>query len=316
MRTWVAVLTLLFASLVLVAGCGGGESGISDENTSEEAYAEMPSETSTETPSEAPAEDASEPTTSAMGSEVSQVSILDIINSFGERLEVEVEVADNIAEQRRGLMERTELAENAGMLFVFDGEQVRSFTMKNTLIPLSIAFIDAGGVIVDIQDMEPLDDVPPDYISAGPAQYALEVNQGFFANRGIEVGNVVELPGLPGSLGTPSSAEMVQAFRNAGLEVGESYPVEHEPNWEEKPIPKNHTEATRFLIPSLEGDAGGRVFVFGSEADLRAVRSYYESLPGSVKPHLYVEGQVLLQITNQLSREEADRYGAVLREMV
>ena len=134
MRTWVAVLTLLFASLVLVAGCGGWESGTSDENTSEEASAEMPSETSTETPAGAPAEDAAEPTTSAMRSEVSHVSILDIINSFGERVEVELEVADDIAEQRRGLMERTELVENAGMLFVFDGEQVRSFTMKNTLI--------------------------------------------------------------------------------------------------------------------------------------------------------------------------------------
>ena len=53
--------------------------------------------------------------------------------------------------------------------------------MKNTLIPLSIAFVDSEGRIVVIQDMQPLDDVPPHYVSAEPAQYALEANQGFFA---------------------------------------------------------------------------------------------------------------------------------------
>jgi uncharacterized protein len=64
--------------------------------------------------------------------------------------------------------------------------------MKNTLIPLSIAYIDAEGRIVDIQDMQPLDETT--HPSAELAQYALEVNQGFFAQRGIQVGNQVELP--------------------------------------------------------------------------------------------------------------------------
>ncbi len=112
--------------------------------------------------------------------------------SGGERVEVEAEIAEDEAERRRGLMERTELAENAGMLFVFDREQPLSFWMRDTLIPLSIAYIDAEGRIVDIQVMQPLDETP--HPSAEPARYALEVNQGFFEERGLEVGDEVEVP--------------------------------------------------------------------------------------------------------------------------
>ena len=80
------------------------------------------------------------------------------------------------------------------MLFVFEGEQTLSFWMRDTLIPLSIAYIDAEGRIVDIQGMQPLDEAPPHYVSAEPAQYALEVNQGFFEEWGVDVGDTVELP--------------------------------------------------------------------------------------------------------------------------
>jgi uncharacterized membrane protein (UPF0127 family) len=80
------------------------------------------------------------------------------------------------------------------MLFTFEEEQTLYFWMKNTLIPLSIAFIDSEGRIVDIQDMKPLDDDPPHYVSAEPARYALEVNRGFFEERGVKVGDRVELP--------------------------------------------------------------------------------------------------------------------------
>jgi uncharacterized protein len=114
--------------------------------------------------------------------------------SGGEKVEVRVEVADNIFERARGLMYRTALGVNRGMLFVYPEEQRLSFWMKNTLIPLSIAFIDSERRIVDIQDMKPLDDEPPSYVSADPAQYALEVNQGFFDERGVKVGDRVELP--------------------------------------------------------------------------------------------------------------------------
>ena len=119
--------------------------------------------------------------------------------------------------------------------------------------------------------------------------------------------------------------EVIQAFQNAGLEVGETYPVEEEPGWDETQVPKRYAQALRFTIPSLgvppEGDPGprdrgGRVFVFDSEGDLGNVRSFYEGLGPAVRPHVYAKGQVLLQITNNLPRADADRYGAVLQETV
>ena len=119
-------------------------------------------------------------------------AIVTIINSGGQRVEVPVEIAATEAARERGLMGRTALAEDAGMLFVFDREQPLAFWMKDTLIPLSIAYIDSNGRIVDIQDMQPLDETP--HPSAEPARYALEVNQGFFAARGIQVGDRAELP--------------------------------------------------------------------------------------------------------------------------
>ena len=127
-------------------------------------------------------------------SEPSGLRTLVIDASGGKKVEVRVEVADDLAEQTKGLMDRTTLGENRGMLFVYPEEQELSFWMKNTLIPLSIAFIDSERRIVDIQDMKPLDDKPPSYVSADPAQYALEVNQGFFEKRGVKVGDRVELP--------------------------------------------------------------------------------------------------------------------------
>ena len=117
-----------------------------------------------------------------------------IHTSSRKEVRVRVEIADNAFERARGLMYRTVLAEDRGMLFIYDAEQKLSFWMKNTFIPLSIAFIDSEGRIVDIQDMKPLDDDPPHYVSAKPAQYALEVNQGFFEERGVKVGDRPELP--------------------------------------------------------------------------------------------------------------------------
>jgi uncharacterized protein len=124
--------------------------------------------------------------------EASPSATLTIINSLGESVPVQVEIADTDAEWQMGLMGRTALAEDAGMLFVFDQEQQLSFHMRDTLIPLSIAYIDAGGTIVDIQDMQPLDETS--HPSAVPARYALEVNQGFFEAQGVQVGDWVELP--------------------------------------------------------------------------------------------------------------------------
>ena len=181
MRALVAALVLLLASLLFAVGCGGEEKG-------EPPSGNIPETT---TPSETTASSSDESATSAL-----------IPSGGGERVEVEVEIADGIFERMRGLMYRTELAENAGMLFVLEQEQQLSFNMNNTFIPLSIAYIDSEGRIVDIQKMEPVNNeqtVPdadlPSYVSAEPAMYALEVNQGFYEERGIEVGDTVELPG-------------------------------------------------------------------------------------------------------------------------
>ncbi len=103
-----------------------------------------------------------------------------------------VEVADDPLERSLGLMYRESLPENRGMLFVYPDEQPRAFWMKNTRIPLSIAFADAGGTIIAIMDMIP-DDGRTRYRSPGPAKYALEVNQGWFENNGVKVGSELRL---------------------------------------------------------------------------------------------------------------------------
>lgn len=114
--------------------------------------------------------------------------------SDGEDVRVRVEIADTSAERSRGLMGRTSLGENRGMLFVFEREQTLSFYMKDTLIPLSIAYIDSEGRIVGIQQMQPM--TTTSHPSSEPAQYALEVNQGFFRGQGIKEGDTVDLPSL------------------------------------------------------------------------------------------------------------------------
>ncbi|TCJ13049.1 DUF192 domain-containing protein [Rubrobacter taiwanensis] len=135
---------------------------------------------------------ANEPAPEPPATPENELPTLTIDASGGGEVAVRVEIASTPAERSRGLMGRTALAEDAGMLFVFEREQTLSFWMKDTLIPLSIAFISAEGEIVDIQDMQPLDETP--HRSARPARYALEVNQGFFEERGVKVGDAVKLP--------------------------------------------------------------------------------------------------------------------------
>lgn len=115
---------------------------------------------------------------------------------------LQVEVADTPASRAQGLMHRTHMDENAGMLFVFESTSRGGFWMKNTLIPLSIAFIDERWLIVDIKDMK----VAPDpkegpftiYESAKPYHYALEVNEGFFTRNRVKVGaKVTYVPRKP-----------------------------------------------------------------------------------------------------------------------
>ena len=107
---------------------------------------------------------------------------------------VTVESADTPAERAHGLMGRTSLGTDEGMVFVFDGPTDGSFWMKDTLIPLSIAFWDEAGRIVGIRDMEPCAEDPcPTYDSPQPYVGALEVDQGFFAEHGVVIGDRIEL---------------------------------------------------------------------------------------------------------------------------
>jgi uncharacterized protein len=114
--------------------------------------------------------------------------------SDGEK-EVAVEIADTEQERARGLMGRTSLPEDAGMLFVYPGTTEGAYWMKNTLIPLSIAFYDERGVILRILDMEPCRRDPcPLYDPRVSYAGALEVNRGAFARWGFREGDRIELP--------------------------------------------------------------------------------------------------------------------------
>ena len=102
---------------------------------------------------------------------------------------ITVEVADTDFLRNKGLMFRESMPDNDGMLFVFPDNVVRSFWMKNTLIPLSIAFIDHDGYITNIEDMTPHD--LNNTISTSPATRALEMNKGWFDDMGISPGDYV-----------------------------------------------------------------------------------------------------------------------------
>ncbi len=106
---------------------------------------------------------------------------------------LKVEVAREEPQRLQGLMFRKNLGREEGMLFIFDELAYQSIWMKNTLIPLSVAFIDRDGVILNILDMEP--QTLDSHMSAGPALYAIETNKGWFAAKKVKAGDKVT--GLP-----------------------------------------------------------------------------------------------------------------------
>ncbi len=99
---------------------------------------------------------------------------------------IRAEVAANNDTRMRGLMFRKSLEPNQGMLFVFDETTRHCMWMKNTLIPLSVAFIGADGVIANIADMKPHDETS--HCATRPVPYALEMDRGWFATRGLKAG--------------------------------------------------------------------------------------------------------------------------------
>ena len=112
----------------------------------------------------------------------------------GDQVEVHVEVADSPDERATGLMDRPSLPEDQGMVFLWDEPVEVAFWMKDTLIPLSIAFWDEEGRILAILDMQPCEADPcPVYDPEVAFVGAIEVNEGFFEEHGIERGDRIEL---------------------------------------------------------------------------------------------------------------------------
>ena len=160
----------------------------------------------------------------------SSLPVITFTTGRGAAVPLAVEIADDPNETSCGLMHRTELPENQGMIFVFAADSQTGFWMRNTLLPLSIAFVAADGRIVDIQDMEPVpasghtpyqfpdgriyavadgQAAPPGstivtYPPRAPFRYAIEVNKGWFSRHGIAVGNRVDLATVQaGAAGEP-----------------------------------------------------------------------------------------------------------------
>ena len=108
---------------------------------------------------------------------------------------IRAEVAADFGSRAQGLMYRKEMPSNAGMLFIFEQPGEQCMWMKNTLIPLSVAFLDERGAIINIEDMAP--QTLDSHCARRPARYALEMNRGWFAARGVKPG--MRLGGIPGA---------------------------------------------------------------------------------------------------------------------
>jgi uncharacterized membrane protein (UPF0127 family) len=111
-----------------------------------------------------------------------------VLSVSGHKLTAEV--ASTEASRTQGLMHRRILPADRGMLFVFPDVSRHAMWMMNTFIPLSVAFVDEGGTIINIEDMKP--HTQDSHPSAKPAKYALEMNLGWFAKRGIKPGAKIE----------------------------------------------------------------------------------------------------------------------------
>jgi uncharacterized membrane protein (UPF0127 family) len=118
---------------------------------------------------------------------------LPIIELKAGMYRIEAELADTPAARQTGLMYRTFMPTNTGMLFVFPEKAIHCFWMRNTKLPLTIAFIDDDGKIVNLSDMEP--ETQNNHCPRGPVRFALEMNQKWFTQRALGPGTVIT--GLP-----------------------------------------------------------------------------------------------------------------------
>lgn len=129
---------------------------------------------------------------SVLAQEAPQLDLPRIKLSAGMHL-IDVQLAMTQDQQSKGLMHRREMRQNEGMLFVFEQPSRQCFWMKNTLLPLTAAFVADDGTITNLENMEPQTTNP--HCSVKPVRYVLEMNQGWFSKRGIKAGS--KLGGRP-----------------------------------------------------------------------------------------------------------------------
>jgi uncharacterized membrane protein (UPF0127 family) len=120
-----------------------------------------------------------------------KTKVLSIERESAAAVDITVEIARTDEERAKGLMYRKQLPDGEGMLFVFDRDQQLSFWMKNTIIPLSIAFISSDGHIIEIKDMQPND--LNSVQSSRSVRYALEAPQGWFGRVNVKPGDIVKI---------------------------------------------------------------------------------------------------------------------------
>jgi len=120
-----------------------------------------------------------------------KTTVLSITRPGSESVEITVEIARTDQERAQGLMHRKKLPDGRGMIFIFERDEQHSFWMKNTVIPLSIAFITSDGRITEIKDMQPLD--LNSVTSSRSVRYALETPQGWFNRAGVKPGDTVKV---------------------------------------------------------------------------------------------------------------------------
>ena len=122
----------------------------------------------------------------AMAQSVPQVNLPRVALTAG-MYRIDAQVASTPTQRQIGLMQRRDMPAHEGMLFVFEQPGVQCFWMKNTPLPLTAAFVADDGTIVNLADMQPLSE--DSHCSAKPVRYVLEMNQGWFAQRGLKAGS-------------------------------------------------------------------------------------------------------------------------------
>ncbi len=115
-----------------------------------------------------------------------------VVSSGQSSTKVKVEIASTEKQREQGLMLRQSMHDDAGMLFLFPADTTVGFWMRNTYLPLDIAYIDASGKVLEVRKAQPLDETA--LTPKGPYRYTLEVNQGWFERHGFGPGSTVTLP--------------------------------------------------------------------------------------------------------------------------